>query len=90
MPHLVEITIGGGRPVPASSDSGSVRLYVMESDVELDVERTTTPIHQGYVAGTRYEGFVGLAPVGFPEGGITGRIITRVSGAGEQRNVEPM
>ncbi len=48
----------------------------MERDVGPDIERTSTPIHQGYVDGTRFEGYVGLARVGFPSAGAAteGRI----------------
>ncbi len=82
-PHFVTVSIGGGPAVPVSVDTGSVGLYVFEREVGPEVERTPAPIRQGYVDGTQFEGYVGLASVGFPGTGLaTGRIavgvITRV------------
>jgi len=91
-PSLVEIAVGGGRPIPISFDTGSTGLYVMARDVGPDLERTGTPIHQGFVDGTRFEGYVGLTPVAFPRAGIAtaGRIavgvITRVFCSEERPN----
>ena len=88
-PHFVSVSIGGGSAVPVSVDTGSAGLYVFEREVGREVERTATPIHQGYVDGTRFEGFVGLATVRFPGTGLgTGKIavgvITRVFCAPEK------
>lgn len=88
-PQFVEISVGGGRTAPVSVDTGSVGLYVMERDVGPGVERTDVPIHQGYVDGTRFDGYVGMATVSFSSTGVAtqGRvpvgIITRVFCAAE-------
>lgn len=74
-PHFVGVSIGGGPVVPVSVDTGSTGMYVFERDVGPDVERTQTPIHQGYVDGTRFEGYVGLTLVHFAGSGLkTNRI----------------
>lgn len=88
-PHFVQVSIGNGPAVPVSVDTGSTGLYVFEREVGSEVERTSTPIHQGYVDGTRFDGYVGLATVRFPGTAVaTGRIaigvITQVSCAPER------
>lgn len=89
MPHYVRISIGNGPAVPVSVDTGSVGLYVFQREVGPEVERTDTSVHQGYVDGTRFDGYVGLATVRFPGSGLAaGKIrigvITQVSCAPEQ------
>ncbi|MBN8899688.1 MAG: hypothetical protein J0H57_01530 [Rhodospirillales bacterium] len=87
--QYVRISIGGGPAVPVSVDTGSAGLYVFRREVGPEVERTATPIHQGYVDGTRFDGYVGLATVRFPGTSLaTTRmkigVITQVSFAPEQ------
>ena len=88
-PHFVQVSIGNGPAVPVSVDTGSIGLYVFEHEVGPEVERTATPIHQGYVDGTRFDGYVGLATVRFPGTGLSTEriaigVITRVSCAPDQ------
>ena len=65
-PHFVQVSIGNGPAVPISVDTGSAGLYTFERDIGPEVQRTSTPIHQGYVDGTRFDGYIGLASVRFP------------------------
>ncbi|SHF68609.1 hypothetical protein SAMN02745157_2748 [Kaistia soli DSM 19436] len=91
-PTLVRISVGNGTPVPVNFDTGSSGLYVMAADIGPDVQQTSTPIHQGYVDGTRFEGYVGLATVRLVEAGVETAqpisigVITRVSCADDKPN----
>src|SRR5215475_2884518 len=67
--NFVTVSVGGGPPSQVLLDTGSSGLRFLASRLGPDVKVTNIPVTYGYSSGNSLTGYLGYAPVSFPESG---------------------
>ena len=65
--NFITVSVGGGPASEVLLDTGSTGLRFRKEDIGPDVTITDIPITYGYSSGNEVKGFLGFAPVAFPD-----------------------
>jgi hypothetical protein len=84
--NFITVSVGGGPASEVLLDTGSTGLRFRKEDIGSHVTITDIPITYGYSSGNELKGFLGFAPVAFPDasaptatpGPIAIQVVTKV------------
>jgi outer membrane autotransporter protein len=65
--NFVTVSVGGGPASEVLLDTGSTGMRVLASQIGPNVTVTNIPVTYGYSSGNELDGYLGFAPVSFPD-----------------------